>query len=165
MSAIVVVERCRGKTARGTRCKQRTQKSGFCWTHLEKEQGLRIKKSQIPRAGDGLYTTKERARGNNITQYTGKIVVTDANGNDVSTGRPWHSQYGLQIKQRPPTFIDARATNSAPGRYANTARGSGHRNNSQFVYDSRGRVANVRATRAIPAGSEVFVPYGAGFRL
>ena len=160
---IVVVEQCKGKTAKGERCKRRSQKSGMCWTHLAKEQGLKIKKSQIPGAGDGLYATKEWNRGNNITEYGGDRVELDNNGNDVRTGQPWRSQYGLQIKKHPLTFIDARKTNSAPGRYANTARGSEFRNNAQLVYDRNGRKAHVRAAQRIEPNQEIFVPYGNSF--
>lgn len=162
---IVIVEQCHGRTAKGQRCKRRSQKSGMCWTHLQKEQGLRVKKSQVEDAGDGLYAMKEFRRGNDITEYGGDRVVLDAEGNNIETGRPWVSQYGLQIRQRPPTFIDARKTNSAPGRWANTARGSEFRNNSQLVYNSRGRKAHVRATKTIEPGEEIFVPYGPGFRI
>ena len=47
--------------------------------------------------------------------------------------------------------VDASKTNSSVARYANDNRGS--RSNARFVWDSRNRQVNVRATQRIPGGS------------
>jgi len=39
----------------GRRCKKRTCKSPYCWIHLKYKLGYRIRPSQLPGAGDGLW--------------------------------------------------------------------------------------------------------------
>jgi hypothetical protein len=127
----------------------------MCWQHLKQKEALRITKSTIPGAGLGLFTVKPLVRGENITKYTGRVVIN----NDPDYG----NAYALQIKKRPPTYIDARRTNEPGlGRWANANRGRGG-NNAQLVYDARNRTANVRAIKAIPPKTEITVPYGAGY--
>jgi hypothetical protein len=127
----------------------------MCWQHLRQKEKLRITDSQIPGAGLGLFTEKPLVRGQNITRYSGRVVVNA----DPNYG----NAYALQIKKHPPTFIDARRTNEPGlGRWANANRGRGG-NNAQLVYNTRKREANVRATKAIPAKAEITVPYGASY--
>ena len=52
-------------------------------------------------------------------------------------------------------------TNSSAARFANDNRGQ--RSNSKFVYDNRNQRVNLRSTRQIPPGDEIFVHYGADY--
>jgi hypothetical protein len=149
---ITVAVRCSAHTKAGTRCKNDTLRSTLCWVHLKSKDHLRIKKSAIEKTGFGLYTTIPLVRGQNICEYGGAIVV-DPPGN-------WVSHYALQIKKHPLTFIDAKKTNTAPGRYANSG---GRLNDAQLIFDRRNQIAHVRATKRIPVGGEIFVPYGRSY--
>jgi hypothetical protein len=153
---IVARERCHFVCPTGRRCKRKSLRGPYCFQHLAKEKQLRIKTSGIPNAGLGLFTTVARERGDLIAPYgDGQIVVS----HDPSYG----GSYVLQIKKNPPSYINAQRTNAGEGRYSNSNRGG--RNNAQLLYNSRTRLgaerkAEVRATRSIPAGAEVTVPYG-----
>jgi hypothetical protein len=154
--AIVVRERCEAIGRNGQRCKHITLRGRLCWQHLKQKEQLRITNSTIPGANLGLFTTKPLVRGEDITRYTGRVVVNA----DPNYG----NAYALQIKKHPPTFIDARRTNEPGlGRWANANLGRGRTNNAQLVYNTRKREANVRATKAIPAKAEITVPYGASY--
>ncbi len=152
--AEVMRERCHGTTERRgahTRCKHTTLKGIYCWQHMQKLTGLRVKKSVVaPRAGMGLFTVKAIAPKKQVTEYTGQIVES----NDPNYGNP----YVLQIKKRPPTFIDAKRTNEPGlGRWANDKRGA---NNAELIYNTRTKKAYIKSKKAIPANGEVTVPYG-----
>ena len=150
------VVRCNGHTKTGARCKRRTAKTKFCFTHLKSELHLQVKKSNIPAAGLGLFTTvprhydRKRHRGEVIAPYDGEIVE--------SHNPNYGNDYALQIKRHPPTFIDARKTTNT-GRWANNAHGGGQ-NNSNLKPDNRHQSAQIRAARNIPAGGEVLTAYG-----
>ena len=70
-------QRCTANTKRGTRCKNRTCRDDLCWQHLKKEKHLRIKKSQIPGAGLGLWTTRKFKPSERIGKYTGEKMSRD----------------------------------------------------------------------------------------
>lgn len=133
-----------------------TSKTKKCWQHLEKEDHLRIKKSSIPRAGDGLYTTVRRKKGERITTYDGQVVVNPP--------ADWGGAYVLQLKKHPPTFVDAKRTDSAPGRYSNNCRRGQCVNNAHMRPTlQRGVQGSIKATRPIAAGKEVYTAYGRSY--
>ena len=51
-------DRCQAQTKSGNQCRNRTCKSDRCWQHLKRDDGLRIKSSQVPGGGMGLWTTR-----------------------------------------------------------------------------------------------------------
>jgi hypothetical protein len=135
-------------TANGRRCRNITLKTDLCWIHLQKEDHLRIKKSGIPGAGMGLYTTVPRKKNDKLGVYKGKRVF-----------HPIDGPYVLQIAEN--EFVDANRSTDGPMRYANMARrGNGLRNNANFKMNWRERVPIVKATMNIPAGKEILANYG-----
>eukprot|EP01052_Picozoa_sp_SAG31_P023705 SAG31_NODE_1972_length_6762_cov_16.244635_3_plen_160_part_00 len=149
---------CMANTKEGRRCKNRTCKSGLCWIHLKRDKGLRIKPSSVQGLGQGLFVTKRFQKNERITKYTGERLSRAA----IDRRYPGDivAQYTLCSGNSPTSqCIDARKTNSGAGRYANTARGTGQRNNAKFT-----RNFNIKATRNIQPNSEVFVGYGREFR-
>ena len=69
-------QRCLGRSRKGTQCKSRTKVGAYCWQHLVKMEGLRIKKSTIPQAGRGLFTARRAFKKNEtVTKYTGDIGI------------------------------------------------------------------------------------------
>ena len=148
-------QQCIGHTKSGARCKRRTAKTQYCWTHLLAEQHLRIKPSQIQGAGLGLYTTIRRPAHRMIAPYTGRTITRPEN---TYTGH-----YVVQLTHAPPfKYVDSNHTTDGAGRYANNARRRDHfTNNSHLAIDRQHpSQAKVVASRPIPAGKEVFAKYG-----
>ncbi|MBL7922655.1 MAG: SET domain-containing protein-lysine N-methyltransferase [Bacteroidia bacterium] len=122
---------------------------------------VKIKKSQLPKAGNGLFTLKEFKRGDIVCEYEGEIVPWSECEKRAEKG---HEGYVFFFSRN--RCVDAYYTPWAFGRYANDARGIGRvaglTNNAQYevkIRNGEKRVFIV-ATRTIPAGSEVFVHYG-----
>ena len=154
-------QQCIGHAKTGARCKRRTARSPYCWTHLEKEQHLRIKPSQIPGAGMGLYTTVARPAHRMIAPYTGRHVTRPE---DTYTGH-----YVVQLNsppQAPPyKYVDANYSTDGAGRFANNARRNDHFTNNSHLSPDRQHPNNAKvvASRRIPAGREIFARYGQGY--
>jgi len=159
-SRVTPTQRCTANNRRGTHCGSRTAKGRYCFAHMRSESGLRVKRSTIPLAGMGLFAERDFARGDHIADYTGDQLIIRRDGD----GGP----YCLALTQR--EAIDAARTNSGYGRWANDPRDPGRggeqqrrRPNAEFVLNPASRTGRLRATRAIRAGDEVFVSYGAQY--
>jgi hypothetical protein len=151
---------CTGTTDKGSRCRRRVANSEYCYQHLEKVKGLKIKPSHIAGGGMGLYAQKSFSRGSVVTDYGGSIVQS----RDPNFG----GDYVLQLSAR--KFLDARKSNSGAGRFANDCRPANQRagqcpgNNSQLESDPRNsHNADIIATSSIHKGQEVFTSYGAQY--
>ena len=119
------------------------------------EKHLKIKRSTLPGAGKGLFTTRFIPKGTRIVEYKGKISSwKDADHQDGGNG------YIYYVKRY--HVIDALPRPKAIARYANDARGmtrvKGITNNSDYVED--GLNVYIESTKDIPANSEIFVGYG-----
>ena len=119
------------------------------------EKQLKVKRSQLPDAGMGLYTTKPIPKGTRIVEYKGRLSKwKDVRDEDGRNG------YIFYINRN--HVIDALPTKKALARYANDARGmarvKGMINNADYVVD--GLKAYIESKRNIPAGAEIFVDYG-----
>jgi SET domain-containing protein len=119
---------------------------------------LRVKKSLLPGAGKGLFTTRPIKKGECIVEYKGRIRKwKDVKHEDGYNG------YLMYLSSQ--TVIDARPAINTKGRYANDARGmvrvKGLRNNSTYV--KVGRKCFIEATRNILPGEEILVHYGDAF--
>jgi hypothetical protein len=117
---------------------------------------LIVKKSKLPNAGKGLFTTKAIKKGQKVIEYKGEIIN-------------W-KEYGKRVKENKDGYlfwinnercIDAFPTPQYKARYANDAAGlsrmKGLRNNS--VYEVIDDKCYIVATRDIKAGEEIFVDY------
>ena len=126
-----------------------------CWQHLKKEQGLRVKQSEIAGAGFGLFTTKPFRKNQKIANYTGENLSRAA----IESRYPGNTrgEYVLCDGDRPNSrCVDGRKTNSSAARFANDARGTNKRNNARFLQRGFG----IKAKQNIPAGQEILVSYG-----
>ncbi|KAA0210361.1 MAG: hypothetical protein OZ913_02485 [Ignavibacteriaceae bacterium] len=119
---------------------------------------LFIKKSNIPRAGLGLYTSKKILKGEIIAEYQGKIYSWDK-----CLERAYDEDkegYVFYIDKE--HCIDAYDYPESLARYANDAEGyyrvKGIKNNSEYI-TKNGSVFIV-ATCDINSYSEIFTPYG-----
>jgi uncharacterized protein len=151
------VGRCQGKNKNGMRCKRRVARGYLCFQHLASEKQLKIKKSHIPNAGLGLYSLKDRNAGSIIIPYGGITVKT--------TDPDYGGDYILQIAKD--KFLDGnpKKTNKSIGAYANDCRTANKKakqckgNNAKLA----NRSANLKATKKIKAGQEIYAGYGRSY--
>ncbi|MBK5277312.1 MAG: SET domain-containing protein [Bacteroidia bacterium] len=119
------------------------------------ERQLQINKSQLPGAGQGLFTKIDIQKGTRIVEYKGRLH----RWKDIKH-EDGHNGYLLYIN--PNAVINALGTAKLIGRYANDANGiiriEGLRNNSEYV--TVGSRCFITATKNIKKGEEVFVKYG-----
>ena len=155
-------QRCAADTAAGDQCKQRTAVGHLCWNHLQRDFGLRVKKSTVPGAGRGLFAAwHDGLPAKHRIPYTGDEIVMGGPGE----GGP----YVLETKNG--HGIDAARRNCGAGRWINDPRGAldgngrPRRANCEFVAHTprggdRKRVAAVRTLRRVERGEELLVSYG-----
>jgi uncharacterized protein len=154
-------DQCAGTTATGARCSRRTCKLGrYCFQHLSKEQGLAVKNSTIPGAGQGLFTTKDitipankKRSGVPLIQYTGE-QLTNAQ-HDARYGEDERGQYVLRLG--PNRYIDARSTQASVARYANACDRPGHQKPCNARFDVGGKLVVIKKLKK---GQEVLTRYG-----
>lgn len=117
---------------------------------------LLVKRSQIPGAGRGLFTTKPFKKDDRIIEYRGEIIGWKDYNERVKRGED-----GYLFFVRRDKCIDAFKTPQYKARFANDAAGivrvKGFRNNSHYeVHDDR---CYIVAARDIKAGEEIFCDY------
>lgn len=122
------------------------------------EKKLLVKKSTLPGAGKGLFTTVDIPKGKRIVEYKGtRTTWAEVEDDDGKNG------YIFYITKN--NVIDALPHKEALGRYANDARGmskvEGIRNNAEYII-SKGR-CYIDAMKDISAGSEILVSYSADY--
>jgi|SRR6218665_206598 len=115
---------------------------------------LFIQSSTLPGAGMGLFTRTDISRGTLIIEYLGTVSTWKEVMDDLDNPYLCYVNKNHVINGAPhPEFL---------ARYANDAAGpvriDGLRNNSFFEID--GTRVFIKATKRIPAGSEIFVNYG-----
>ena len=117
---------------------------------------LIVKKSKIPGAGKGLFTTKPIAKGSRVIEYRGEIIAWKEYSQRVKENK---DGYLFFVSRK--VCIDAFSTPQYKARYANDAMGyvrvKGVRNNSQ--YETEGDRCFIVSTRNINAGEEIYVDY------
>jgi SET domain-containing protein len=121
------------------------------------EKWLKVKKSQIPNSGKGLFTTVDIKKGDRIVEYKGRLYKwKDIKYQDHTNG------YLLYMTSQ--AVIDARKSKTF-GRYANDAAGlsrvEGLKNNAEYLY--KGKRCYIESKRTINAGEEIFVAYGRAY--
>ena len=152
-SRVTPTQRCTANNATGNQCGSKTAKGQYCHNHMRVHEGLRVTKSLVARAGNGLFAARDFKKGDHIADYTGDRLVLRVD----QAGGP----YVLQMNKT--SGIDAARTNTGYGRWANDARGTDYSANTQFVLDNIRRTGRLKATKAIKKGDELFVGYGAAY--
>ncbi|GAB4205423.1 MAG: hypothetical protein Fur0023_14260 [Bacteroidia bacterium] len=117
---------------------------------------LIVKKSQLPDAGKGLFTTKDIKKGSKIIEYRGEIIDWKEYCKRVKEDKDGYMVYISRKK-----CIDAYNTPQYKARYANDAEGlikyKKFKNNAEYqIIDDK---VYIVATRDIKAGEEIFVSY------
>lgn len=117
---------------------------------------LVVKKSQLPSAGKGLFTTKDIKKGSKIIEYRGEVIDWKEYCKRVKEDKDGYLAFISRKK-----CIDAYNTPQYKARYANDAEGlikiKGIKNNAEYqIIDDK---VYIVATRDIKAGEEIFVSY------
>jgi len=123
---------------------------------------LKIKKSRLPNAGKGLFTTSAIRKGDIIVEYKGDNLTWDQclkrYGENIHT-----ACYLYYIS--PKNCIDAQFRLEELARYANDANGfsviKGLKNNAEFV-NIKG-VPYLKAIANIPANAEIYCDYSGDY--
>lgn len=119
------------------------------------EKQLIIKRSGLPKAGKGLFTSKMIPRGTRIVEYKGVIKTWKE-----ITDNPKFNGYVFYVNKN--HVIDAKNYKKGMAQLANDAKGlsrvEGFLNNSKYEED--GTKVYIVATKNIPAGAEILVGYG-----
>lgn len=123
------------------------------------DKHLFVNKSTLPGAGNGLFTRVSIPKGSLIVEYKGRVMTWK----QVEAMADDRIGYVFYINSK--HVIDAWAFKRSKARYANDARGLYRKpeitNNSEYhVFKKR---CFIKATKNIPAGSEIFVGYGAEY--
>lgn len=117
---------------------------------------LIIKRSRIPGAGKGLFTTRKIKKDSKVIEYRGEII-----GWKEYEKRVAEDKDGYLFYVRRDYCIDAFSTPQYKARYANDAMGlsrvKGLRNNC--TYQIFGNKCFIVAERDIEAGEEILVDY------
>jgi uncharacterized protein len=119
------------------------------------EKFLYLKKSQLPKAGKGLFCKVDIPKDTRIVEYKGRIRewkdVEHLDGDNP---------YLFYINSK--TVINPIKRKNGFAHFANDARGparvAGLRNNAE--YDVKGKQCFIRSIRNIKKNEEIFVPYG-----
>ena len=122
------------------------------------EKYLQIKKSQLPRAGKGLFTKIDIPKGMRVVEYKGSLRLwKDVKHLDGYNG------YLMYITRN--AVIDAQPGINNFGRYANDANGFGKspglKNNCEYV--SEGTKCYIESLHPLRKGEEISVGYGKDF--
>src|ERR1700746_3448313 len=117
---------------------------------------LLVKKSKLPGAGKGLYTTKPYKKDDKIIEYRGEIIGWGEYNKRVARNEDGYLFYFNRNK-----CVDAFHTPQYKARFANDAAGivriPGLRNNSHYeIHDNK---CYIVAARDIKAGEEIFCDY------
>ncbi len=117
---------------------------------------LIVKKSRLPNAGKGLFTTKPIKKGSKVIEYRGEVINWKEYERRVAK-----DEDGYLFHFNNNYCLDAFNTPQYKARYANDAEGlskiPGLTNNSE--YEVEGKKCFIIATKDIKAGEEIFVSY------
>jgi hypothetical protein len=120
--------------------------------------------SGIKDAGLGVYTKIPFYEGDCITLFSYDEVIDEAVLNQWRKEGSQNIKYVLQINGHLYAGCTQMKNGIGFGSFINTARGSKNENNCKFVMKDDGNIYVV-ATKMINAYTELFVPYGIGYRL
>jgi len=118
---------------------------------------LKVKKSLIPGAGKGLFTTTPIKKGEKVIEYLGEIIDWEEYERRVERDEDGYLFFINKNK-----CIDAFNTPEHIARFANDAAGitkvKGLKNNTEYNIEGKKRCFII-AKRNINAGEEIFVSY------
>ena len=154
--------RCHFMVGPHRRCKRNTIiYSFYCWQHEIKEEHLKLEPSQIHGAGRGLFTTAPLPKGTKIP-YSGQMLTKNQFEHRYPND---DADYVIQLGAN--RFLDGRSTQNqlysnpplqkpAMGRWINSNAHSHFQRNVKITHNH----GNMKLTKNVPAGRELFTSYG-----
>jgi hypothetical protein len=153
-------QRCQAtKVGTQLQCKKRTCMSAtYCYIHLKILEGLRIKPSNIPNAGYGLFTTRDRQKNEKLDDY----IRPDGPYMRVQTREEIDAEYGENTAPyvwcgRKNRCWNAKSTQSNWASKANSCDYPGNRKKCTGVIKETGAL---RTLTKLNAGDEILIRYG-----
>lgn len=115
-------------------------------------RGVEVRRSLIKNAGDGLFATRTFFKGEVLGVYRGRVLSL-LQAHQLQDRDYLMGGFGINA------HVDARFALNAEGRYVNDNFDT-TKLNAEFEKLKAERIANVRATRDIQAGEEIYASYG-----
>jgi len=121
----------------------------MCWVH----RLVNVQESTIPNAGEGGFARVDLKKGTMIGRFTVGTIKLEADQLPPMNDRThiWQKNFN--------TFFDTAMTNSISGKFnsctSKDAKRTGCKNNAKI-----NSVGNVKLTKNVKKGQEIFVPYG-----
>lgn len=149
---------CKHKVQNSDRlCKRKTKLyPKYCWTHANKEFGVKIATSSIPNAGKGIFATKDLPKNHMIQYARQKDFMTHAQMDARYPGDTL-APYGMCDVHSDKCW-DGLPYRSGLGRWANDPRGTKKKDNLTFVVQDH--KAYVKTTKKVKKGDELLIKYG-----
>ncbi len=156
----------------GGKCTRSTCKYGpKCWQHTQIQDGLAVKPSTVPGAGQGLFAKRTFHNNEKIATYTGERITQRQLDQRYGAGHHTLGEYVIKKygSGKNSVYIDARKTNSGVARYANDCHGSSQDCNAEFKSAGKSRGKNggkakrsviIKATKNIRPNTEILTSYG-----
>jgi hypothetical protein len=123
---------------------------------------LKIAKSTIPNAGKGLFAANKNVPNDAIIFRKGQTII-DYRGEKIDEDE-LNERYGSYTAPYAVKVADNEYTDAACQRgvasNANSNVNTGHSNNATLSLDRRNRRINLKATKNIRNGMEIFASYG-----
>ncbi len=155
--------RCQGICKNGQQCKRNvTIGLPYCWTHLESNKHLKIKKSTIPDAGQGVFAKDKLKQQEHKPVFKSKDLITPYEGENITMqqkNQRYGNHTGPYAVQKTQTSVEDAALKRGIGSVINR----GNRNkvpNAEFSYDARRKQMNIKARKNIYDNDEILIPYG-----
>ncbi len=134
----------------------------YCWSHLLREKGLRIRVSEIPNAGKGLFAFHRPGapipnddivfrKNEDIVEYAGQ---QSSEGEMDARYGDYTAPYGLSQDAH---WIDAACLRGAGSLANGAAKGKA---NAEYYFNDEDGKFYLRATKNIKNGSEILCNYG-----
>ena len=159
--------RCPAQTQNGTQCKNRVVLGRrLCHVHRKTRLGLQVKKSTIANAGRGLYTTRDIKKGDVIGRYAGQLISTTMLNDRYGAGKKDNAPYALAASRSAHSSGHKIVDSACLRGIMSMANSKKTRSQSNARFSDQIRkdgTVNVRATKNIHAGNEIFIFYGSGF--
>lgn len=156
-SCPVQCQRCEERNKNGRRCRNRVCIGvPYCWQHLQSVHHLRIKDSEIPGAGKGLFASDPK-KPEGVTIFKKGIVVTNYHGEPISLAE-------RQRRYRDKTAPYGIAYNKNSNEDGACRRGVGtianHKRGSNVSLNKQNHVFKLIAKRPIKNHEEITAYYG-----
>jgi hypothetical protein len=163
--------RCQALKKNGGLCQRSTAiGTQFCYSHLLSEKNLRIKHSNTPNAGKGLFAQKNRSLEDNSVVFKKGAIIIDYTGELIdevtlqSRYDEYTAPYAFELK-RDKSYIDS-ACNRGIASLINHKPVS--RANAKFVKTRTNGAASgikVVATKNIKKNQEISASYGSTYKM